>query len=229
MKPNRGDLIAAIAVLVLAGTACTAQVEASVPGFPAPPTAAPDSPMLTDNFSNTGTGWDTSTSQESSVEYVNGGLRMRAFRPDLFVGSNPGSVAYENVHVDVIARNLDGNPRTSFGILCDEQPSAGSYYFFAITPGGQYEIGKSVMGQQAVSLTGEGGWAQTDLIASNAASYRIGADCGTGRLTLYVDGKVIDSVRDSAYIKGEVGLFLSSGQAAVGDVVYGDFVVTRLR
>ncbi len=228
MKPNLGGLIAAIAVLVLAGSACTAQVQASMPALPAVPTAA-EAPLLSDNFSNVGSGWDIAANQDSSVAYENGGLRMRTFKPSYFTGSNPGSVAYENVHVDVTARNLDGNPHTSFGILCDEQPSAGSYYYFAITPGGQYEIVKSVMGQQSVSLTGGGDWAQTDLIARNAASYRLGADCGTGRLTLYVDGRVIDSVRDSAYIKGEVGLFLLSGQAAVGDVLYDDFVVTRIK
>ncbi len=228
MKPNLGEIVAAMTLLALGSSACTAQLQASVPGFPAAPTAA-DSRLLSDNFSNTGSGWDTAAGQAGSVEYAGGGLRMTTFKPDYFAGSNPGSVAYENVHVDVLARNLDGNPHTSFGILCDEQPSAGSYYYFAITPDGQYEIGKSVMGQQAVSLTGEGNWSQTELIARNAASYRLGADCATGRLTLYVDGKVIDSVRDSAYIKGEVGLFLLSGQAAVGDVLYDDFVVTRLK
>ncbi len=228
MKPNLGELVAAMTLLALGNSACTAQLQASVPGFPAAPTAA-DSRLLSDNFSNAGSGWDTAASQAGSVEYANGGLRMRTFRPDYFVGSTPGSVAYENVRVEVTARNLDGNPHTSFGILCDEQPSAGSYYYFAITPNGQYEIGKSVMGQRTVSLTGEGNWSQTDLIARNAASYRLGADCGTGRLTLYVDGRVIDSVRDSAYIKGEVGLFLWSGADAAGEVVYDDFVVTRLK
>ncbi len=227
MKPRPGEALAAITVLVLASLACIAEMQQPAVIAPVLPTAT-TLPLIKDNFSDRSSGWDTAASHDSAVEYDNGGLRMRTFKPNGFLWSNPSPAAFESVHVEVTATNLDGNLHTGFGILCDQQPSAGSYYYFAITPGGQYEIGKSVMGQQSVPLTGEGGWSHTNLIATNATSYRLGADCAPGRLTLYVDGRVIDSVRDTEFTKGEVGLFLSSGQAA-GDVLYDDFLLMKLR
>ena len=67
------------------------------------------------------------------------------------------------------------------------------------------------------------------MIAENAASYRIGADCGNGTLTLYVDGNQIASVSDTTYTTGRVGVIAWSGdEAPAADVLFDDFVVTRL-
>ena len=55
-----------------------------------------------------------------------------------------------------------------------------------------------------------------------------GADCGGGVLTLYVDGNQIDSVTDTTYTKGDVGLFVCSGSNANAEVRFDDFVATKL-
>jgi hypothetical protein len=65
------------------------------------------------------------------------------------------------------------------------------------------------------------------LIAQNKDTYRVGADCGNGILTLYVDGQVIDSVPDSTYTSGFVGLFTWSGDnVSTADITFDDFLVT---
>ena len=94
---------------------------------------------------------------------------------------------------------------------------------------GEYVIGKSALGQDDVFLTNNDDWAVSDQIAKNADSYRIGADCKGGDLTLYVDGKKIDSASDGDYAKGQVGLFLWSGDDPAGEVTYDDFVMTALK
>ncbi len=228
MKPTLGELVAAISALVLASLACNLPMPqpAAVPTASPVPTVAP---VLSDDFSSASSGWSTWTNKDNSVQYDNGGLDVKSFSPSQFTWSNPDSVAYENVHLEVTVRNLGIGPDSSFGIVCDQQPLAGSYYYFAITTGGKYKIGKLVMGQNDVPLTGDGNWSTTDLIPKNAPSYRLAADCSSGVLTLYVNGRTIDSVRDSTYVKGEVGLFLRSGQSATGDVLYDDFAVTRLK
>ena len=58
----------------------------------------------------------------------------------------------------------------------------------------------------------------------------MGADCGIdGTLTLYVDGEVIDSVTDTTYTSGGVGLITWSGEEATNtDVSFDDYLLTDL-
>jgi hypothetical protein len=78
-----------------------------------------------------------------------------------------------------------------------------------------------------VFLTNNDEWADSDLIAENADSYRLGADCGNGNLTLYVDGQQIASVSDTTYTNGGVAVLVWSAEEA-GDVTFDDFVLTKL-
>jgi hypothetical protein len=65
---------------------------------------------------------------------------------------------------------------------------------------------------------------------TNQDSYRVGADCDNGRLTLYVDGKQIASVTDHTYGAGRVGLFAWSGdKASSADVNFDDFLLGSLQ
>jgi hypothetical protein len=66
-------------------------------------------------------------------------------------------------------------------------------------------------------------------VKANAPSYRIGADCGNGTLTLYVDGQMIDSASDTNYSSGGVALFTWSGEnATTTNVSLDDFLMTKL-
>jgi hypothetical protein len=80
-----------------------------------------------------------------------------------------------------------------------------------------------------VFLTNDDQWAASDLIPTDAASYRLGADCANDTLTLYVDGQQIDSISDSSYVSGGVALFTWSGEeATTTDVSFDDFLMTQL-
>jgi hypothetical protein len=65
----------------------------------------------------------------------------------------------------------------------------------------------------------------------NQASYALGMDCGSdGTLTLYVNGIRIDSIADSTYAKGHVGLFAwSSAHVNAADVNLSNFKITLMR
>ena len=187
------------------------------------------SSILQDDFSDSGSGWGTGTDTDSSVEYVDGGLNMKIFKANFFTWSNPGKETYDGTHLEVTVKNQNGKTRTGFGVMCNQQVTDSSYYYFAITPVGEYVIGKSAVGKQDVFLTNNDAWGTSDLIAKNAPSYRIGADCAPGKLVLYVDGHQIDSASDTEYSKGNVGLFLWSGDDPTGEVTYDDFVMTALK
>ena len=184
--------------------------------------------LLSDDFSARRSNWGTLTDSDSSIEYVEEALHMLIFTKDFFVWTTPNDKDYENVHLEVTVINNDTDPTTAFGLLCAQQEEW-SFYYFAITPAGEYAIAKAVTGEADFFLTNDNQWASSDLIAHNASSYRIGADCGNSTLTLYVDGKQIDSVSDSTYSIGKVGLLTWSGKdVASADVTFDDFLVTSL-
>lgn len=213
MNNRLSRVLLAVAMLIASSLACNAL----------------GGPLLEDNFEGSDSNWGTGTDADSSVEYSDGGLRTKIFTQNYFVWSTPNDQDYENVHVEVTVKNNETDSTTAFGVLCHQQAVTDSFYYFVITPGGEYAIAKAALAQTDVFLTNDDQWAQSDTIAQNAASYRVGADCGNGTLALYVDGQQIASVSDSTYVNGGVGVLVWSGEeVASGDVTFDDFVVTKL-
>jgi len=183
--------------------------------------------LLEDDFSNED--WGTLTDFDNSIKYDGEALRMKIFRKNWFVWSTPLGEVYEDHHVEVTVTNNDGGSTTSFGVICYKQDSDLSYYYLAMAADGEYVIGLAEEGEIDVFLTNNDEWAFSDLIEKNQSSYRVGADCGNGTLTLYVDGKLIDSVSDTTYTDGGTGLFAWSGaNADSADVTFDDFILTTL-
>jgi hypothetical protein len=232
MSSNR-KLYLAIACLAFAALSCQAlsslvemgATATAVPGAEIPQTG---DVLLQDDFSSTG--WGTGTDSDSSVEYADGKLQMVVNTKNWFIWSTPNDQDYQNVHMEVTAFNNDTDPTTAFGIMCNQQTVSDSFYYFAITPAGQYAIAEASLAASDVFLTNEDKWEYSDLIKKNADSYRIGADCGNGTLTLYVDGQQVASVQDETYKSGGVALFVWSGEDATSaNVSFDDFLMTELK
>jgi hypothetical protein len=156
---------------------------------------------------------------------------MIVFTKNYFVWSTPNDQDYQNVHMEVTVLNNGTDSTTAFGLMCNQQPGVdNSFYYFAVTAAGQYAIAKAEEGADTdIFLTNNDEWATSDLIVKNAASYRIGADCGNGTLALYVDGQPIVSISDSSYSNGGVAVFTWSGEeATTTDVSFDDFLMTEL-
>jgi hypothetical protein len=215
----------AVAGLALAALACQAVTGGGGGTTPVPPTES-GKVLLSDNFSSQQ--WGTGTDADSSVEYANEALQIIVFTKNYFVWSTPDDQDYQNVHMEVTVINNDTDSTTAFGLMCHQQITDSGYYF-AITPAGEYAIALSTVTQSDVFLTNNDEWASSDLIAKNASSYRVGADCGNGTLTLYVDGQQIASVSDSSYTSGGVAVFAWSGEEATStNVSFDDFEMREL-
>ena len=211
MNTGVSNPLMGVVLLVLAALAC------SLPGSGA---------LLEDNFSSSGS-WGTGTDADSSVEYANEMLNFVVNKDLYFVWSTPNGEDYENVHMEVTANNNSTDSAAAFGLICNLQITNTSYYF-AVTGAGGYAIGRYTLTGDTL-LTNNGQWGTSSLIAADAASYRIGADCGNNTLTLYVDGQQIDSVSDSTYTSGNVGVFVWSGEELnATNVSFDDFVLTKL-
>lgn len=195
--------------------------------FPASSQPSPGGVLLSDDFSSPQ--WGTATNAENSVKYANNALQMIVYTPNSYVWSPPNDQTYQNIHMEVTVVNNGTDSTTAFGLICNQQAATESFYYFAITPAGQYAIAKATQEQSDVFLTNDDQWGTSDLIPTYAASYRVGADCANGMLTLYVDGQQIDSVADSSYVNGGVALFTWSGEeATTTDVSFDDFLMTQL-
>jgi hypothetical protein len=183
--------------------------------------------LLSDDFSSPR--WGTGTDPDSAIEYAGGLLQFIVFAQNWFTWSTPDDEIYADVHLEVTAFNNNSDSTTALGFMCNKHPAESSFYYFAITPAGEYAIALATDGQQDLFLTNDDAWAVSDLIPTDAESYRLGADCGHGTLTLYVDGEQIDSVSDSTYTSGGVALFVWSAEDAVNtDIAFDDFLMTEL-
>ena len=241
----------ALTVLAIAALACGV----SVPGLSSPTEAAPipivpgnggggggtggtaptavppvnppsGRPVVDDDFRGRDTNWGVGTDADSSVEYVNDALQFKVFAANYFVWSQPTDEEFSNVHIEVTAANASADSNAAFGIMCAQQFMDDSFYYVYITPAGDYGIVKSMFVEDDVEL--ESGF--SDLIPQNAASYRLGADCGNGVITLYVNGQQIATGSDAEYVKGRFALFVWSDEMASGsDITFDDFVVTEMK
>ncbi|HSL45693.1 MAG TPA: hypothetical protein VK897_19825 [Anaerolineales bacterium] len=227
MKSNH-RIILVIAILALAALACNAVTGGGGDTPPDGPTSTP-SPrvILSDDFSSNR--WGTGTDADSSVEYADGALRVIVYTQNYFVWSTPNDQDYQNTHMEVTVVNNGSDSTTAFGIMCNQQEVSDNFYYVAMTPAGEYAIAKAAEGQQDVFLTNNDQWASSDLIPQEAASYSVGADCGNGTVTLYVNGQEIASVSDTSYVGGGVALFTWSGEEVnSADVSFDDFLMTEL-
>jgi hypothetical protein len=246
MKNNLRILLA-IASLALAALACQAVAGGSANTAVPADTVAPDvttlplptqpeasnsnsDVLLDDDFSPGRDQWGTGTDADSAVEYVDEALNFQIFKQNFIVWTNPDSSDYQNVHMEVTVLNNSTDSTTAFGFICDQQyPITDSHYYFAVTAGGEYAIAKAALAVDDVFLTNNDKWAKSDAIAKDADSYHIGADCGNGKLTLYIDGKQIASVDDATYTTGRIALFAWSGKdATTTNVSFDDFKMTKL-
>jgi len=240
-------VLLAITILVLAVLACEAATGGGEPvsenpniilstapanDEPAPDSVEPESQssdgeIFSDDFSSDQ--WGTGTDEDSAVEYVGDALNFDVYTDNYFVWSTPDDDVYSDIHMDVTVINNDTDSTTAIGFICNKS-EGNDFYYVTMTPAGQYAIALAAEDELDIFLTNNDEWADSDLIALNASSYRVGADCGNGTLALYVDGQLIDSVSDSTYTSGRVAVFAWSGEE-VGiktNVSFDDFVMTEL-
>ncbi len=225
MYKNLSKILLGLGAITLVVLAC-----GTIPSIPSLTGSGSNGSLFTDDFSDTNGPWGTGTNSDRSVEYGNGGLQMQVFTENFFIWSGFNDTNYQDVHVEVTVRNNSSDSTTAFGIMCDQQVTSDAFYYAAITADGEYAIAKASVAQQDVFLTNNDRWDTSELITPHAASYRLGADCGNGALTLYVDGQKIVSVTDADYTKGKVALFTWSGKETNGtDVTFDDFALTSLK
>ncbi len=182
-------------------------------------------PLPNDDFSSSSSGWGVGTDSYSSVEYQDGGLKIIVFEPLYVTWSTPNTEVYENMHMEVSVTNQSADPETVFGFICNEQGSTNAFYYVGVSSTGYYAFIKSSVAVEDIYLA-EG---NSEIISGSGGSMRLGLDCKYGSMTLYVNGQTIESVTDSSYPNGSVGLFAANDDQNTGaTVIFDDFAIRKL-
>jgi serine/threonine-protein kinase len=185
--------------------------------------------ILQENFSAATTTWGVVDDENSLVYLDDEALRMVISKRNWFVWSSPNSIAYRDVYLETTVINNDTDQYTAFGLFCNQQTDGQSFYYFGITPAGQYAIARVDSGTLENFITNNGQWGYSNLIEKNAPSYHVEAACGNGVLTLSVNGQLIDTVTDTTYVSGRAGVFIwSAEQATKTDISFDDFILANL-
>ena len=206
---KRSQLFVALAVLTAAVLACNT------------PSLGSTSLYKEDFASKTDTDWCIDSDTTSSSGFDSGEYFFKVERANWFVWCTPDQ-KFDAVHIEATTKNAGATDDTVFGVLCHYQ-NTDSFYYLCITTGGLYTI-RLYINKEEQTLAED----SSDLISPSAASYKIGADCGNGDLTLYVDGQQVATASDSTYTSGDSGLFAWSGDQVPAEIRYDDFVVTKL-
>ncbi len=178
--------------------------------------------LFYDRFGNPDSGWGSESRESYDRGYQEGEYFIEVYEPEWFVWAGPGK-RFGDVEVTVDARRVSGAPGGHFGLICRYQAPA-NFYYFAITDDGYYAIMR-VRDNHPKILTGAGFLPSPD-IPVGAAVYRLRALCQGEHLRLFVNDRLIASVTDKTFSRGDVGLGVGSGPDGSLRVHFDNFKVT---
>ena len=185
------------------------------------PTESSSVILFQDDFSDPDTaGWTQNQDSDGITDYEQGGYRFFINKVDWIFWSNP-ELSFTDVRVEVDVTKQGGPDSNEFGIIC-RYVDVDNFYFLTATSDGYYSISKYVAGEY-IPLSEEA-FVETDLVNQGNAVNHLRADCLGNTLTLYINGEFVDSVTDSDYSSGDVGLLGGSYDEAGADLLFDNFI-----
>jgi len=189
-------------------TVTPAMVEASptpMPSTPSPLLPTPTVPnwpvVLADDFDDPESGFARDSDAESQLSYEGGRYSIGVIPETHLAWSSRGGYVSDFVmEVAVSAETEVGFA----GMIFRKQGELQSYAF-TVTPDGQYSLMK--FGQVAEMILD---WRESSDIRTGAETNRLRVACVGATMTLYVNGEYLDTVRDTTFPQGEVGMIVGT-------------------
>jgi hypothetical protein len=178
--------------------------------------------LFQDDFSDPDSGWDRVQGSSGMADYDLGGYRIQVNQENFDILATPGR-NYQDTSVEVNAVKIGGPDENDFGIVCRYQDPE-NFYFFVISSDGFWGIGIEINGQE-LQLVGMTDMQFSRLIQQGEATNQIRADCSGNRLTMYVNGRILESVTDNRLDFGDVGLIAGAFDTPGTDILFTDYVV----
>ncbi len=181
----------------------------------------PGQVLFEDDFADPESGWNRVTTEDGSTDYADGVYRILVNRAYLEIWSKPG-LDFDDVSVEVDAYKVSMERENRFGLIC-RAIDPYNFYTFMISSDGYYGIGK-VTGEQYV-LVGMQTMQPSEFIHLGSDLNHLRADCIGDTLTFYVNGQLLEQVRDNEFLYGDVGLIVGTYHVPGSDIRFDNFVV----
>ncbi len=179
-----------------------------------------------DDFEDSRSGWGTQESAEFNRGYTEGEYFIELDEPNWFAWAYPG-VQFDDASVEVNAYLSSGSQDGHFGVLC-RYKDEDNFYYFAISADGYYAIFRRENGDVLKVITGDGeGMTHSTTIRTGGQINNIQAVCQGDELSLYVNGKLLETVSDDTHVQGDVGLGAGSGPEGDVHIRFDDLNVDR--
>lgn len=225
MKPSKEPVALFLVPLLVLSLACSALPSLGGTGGGSSDITVPDGAtvLFSDDFSDTGSGWDRVNTAEGVTDYADGGYRIYVNQANHDYWANP-SQSFTDVRVEVDATKVGGPDDNDFGVICRYQDTQ-NFYAFLISSDGYYGVLRVVDGSSGT--IGSDGMEQSDAILQGASTNKVRADCVGSELTLYVNGRQVTSVNDSTFSSGDVGLMAGTFEQVGTDILFDNFLVLQ--
>jgi len=180
--------------------------------------------LLTEDFSDTESGWYVFTDSDGRYAYSDGGYKILVTTTDLMLYATSPQDFQSDVHVEVDATKAGGPDDNAFGLICRAE-DLDNFYWFAISSDGYAGIGSNENADLYI-LSGEY-LEESDAVYLGEATNHIAADCVGSTLTLFVNGSEVVSVTDTSFSGGSVGLFAKAYTEMGVEIIFDNLLVTK--
>jgi hypothetical protein len=181
--------------------------------------------LLNDDFEGTrNCGWVLYDRSGAAAQISDGVMRLSTSQPGQIWWTNAEREMDDTI-VAVQARQVGGPNDNAYGVICRYQ-NPENFYVFLISGDGYYAIGKYQAGSDQINyLTGDGQYTFSNVINQGAAANEIRASCIGSELSLTVNGIPLETVTDSTFVVGDIGLAASTFQPGTAVIQFDNIQV----
>lgn len=179
--------------------------------------------LFSDEFADSGSGWEVGDYPTGSVGYENGAyfVTSNGSGDTMWGVANRG---FDNLTISVQSTQVraPGNDNNDYGVVCRIQPEGEGYYFL-ISGDGFFSILRADESDFVPLID----WTPTDVVRQGNRSNDIVANCNGADLSLHVNGELLASASDFTYRSGDVALTATSYEPEGTEVHFDNLIVTR--
>jgi uncharacterized repeat protein (TIGR02543 family) len=180
--------------------------------------------LFSDDFSNPNSGdWDVYTDANGKVFYEDGWLHILNYTTASEDTESMLDGYFSDFALEADTKLVDGTDNNWHGVICRLQ-DLGNYYVCNISADGYYLISRFVDYDQ-VALTGPTPSSYINTGWDVVNTVRI--ECVGNSLSLSVNGHLLDTVYDSNFSSGKIGLLATSWEGDHSEIAFDNLVITE--
>ena len=182
-----------------------------------------EKPVLEDNFDGPRGEWGDDEQDGFSRGYASGKYFFELAKPSWFAWtSSRKKLADASLEVDAYLSS--GSEDNHFGLIC-RLDDAGNFYYLAVSSDGYYGIFLREDGDALLPLNARGAMTFSPAIKTGSEVNHIKAICEGDQLSLYANGRLLETATDDTHRKGRFGMGAGSGPEAPTRINFDDLVV----